>query len=124
MLTGEIHEPGFLARIAIGASGDALRNYEYDDAHKLIRIAHEYARVANRTGPNLHTVLRALTDPEYADSLFEVEEGEMNLVKDIYWTNRAKAEANARRLAEKKAAEARAAEAEPEEAPPTPANAC
>lgn len=101
VLTGEIHEPGFLARMAIGASGDALRNFEFDDAHKLIRLANEYARVAERVGQaNLHTVLRAMTDPEFADHLFDVEDGEYNMVKDLYWTRRGKEEAARAKAAE------------------------
>jgi hypothetical protein len=105
MLTGEMLEPGFLARLAIGASGEALRNYNLIDARSYLRLANDYARVAERCDtPNLHVVLRALCDREYADKLFAVEEGELNAVKDVYWTymnevdaiNKARHEAAAR----------------------------
>ena len=87
---GEIHEPGYLARMAISASGQALRSYAYDEARTLARLAEHYTRLADcGKQTNLHTVMRAIFDREFAGQLFQREEGERNLVKDIYWARMA-----------------------------------
>lgn len=85
VLMGESHDAGFLAHLALGASGDALRNYDFSEARTLLRLADDYTRVAKRQdSPNLHILYRALFDREYADSLFALEEGERNFVKEAY----------------------------------------
>ncbi len=88
VLGGESHDAGFLSHLALGASGDALRNYDFNEARTLLRLANDYARVAERCdGVNLHILYRALFDRKYADSLFTLAEGERNFVKDAYWAN-------------------------------------
>jgi hypothetical protein len=114
VLRGEVLEPGLLARLAIGASGVALRNYNLIDARSYLRLANDYARVAERCDtPNLHVVLRALCDREHADKLFAVEESELNAVKDVYRTHMNEVDAINKARREAAARTAEAAKAEP-----------
>ncbi len=122
---GELHEPGFLARMAVSASGQALRAYAYDEARTLARLAEQYTRLSDRgkQHTNLHTVLRAMFNKSFADELFKREEGERNLVKDLYWEMIQDVEERVARKAKAEADRLAAATVNATSGQPTPADA-
>ncbi|MDZ4777959.1 MAG: hypothetical protein SGJ23_14360 [Alphaproteobacteria bacterium] len=82
-------EPGMLAEIATKTSALYLQGYEFDRAKSAAALADQYARLAERRGSvNLHTVLKALHDADYADKLFTLAPGERNIAKEAFWKGR------------------------------------
>lgn len=85
----EYIEPGVLAEVATKTSALYLQDYDFEGAKTALALADQYARLAERRASlNLHTVLKALHDADYADKIFTLAPGERNIAKEAYWKGR------------------------------------